>query len=145
MAPMRHLILIFILTLSATGHTAESRIVIKGVGFNVDLAITESEQRHGLMEQTELKKDQGMLFVYSEPQQLSFWMKKTLIPLDILFFDRDGKLLEFFSDVPPCKKEPCKTYSNRTPALYVLELPAGSAKKLELKRGDRFLHASTPG
>ncbi len=135
---MRHLLLTLLLTITITSHAAETQIMINGVTFDVDLAITQSEQSHGLMGKTKLKNNQGMLFVYDEPQLLSFWMKETLIPLDIIFFDRDGRLLEFFSGVQPCKKEPCKTYSNRTPALYVLELPAGTAKRLKLKRGDAF-------
>lgn len=139
--PARPLLLLLLLTISSS-HGAETRITINNVSFDVDLAITQDEQAQGLMGRTELKKDQGMLFVYSEPRQPSFWMKDTLIPLDILFFDHNSQLIKLFSRVPPCKKEPCKTYSTATPALYVLELPAGTAKELKLKPGDRFLHTT---
>lgn len=135
---MRRLLLTFALLLPLSCHAAEVQLSLNGTTFDVDLAITESERRIGLMGKRELKQNQGMLFVYDEPQKLSFWMKETLIPLDILFFDRDGRLLELFANTPPCIKAPCKTYSNQSPALYVLELPAGSAKRLELKRGDTF-------
>lgn len=139
---MYHLLLTLLLTIASTCHAAEAQINLNGATLDVDLAITQNERSHGLMWKKELKKNQGMLFVYDEPQLLSFWMKETLIPLDILFFDREGRLLEFFADTPPCKNEPCKTYSNRLPAQYVLELPAGTAKRLELKRGDRFQSGS---
>lgn len=135
---MRRIFLTAALLLPLSCQAAEVRLTLKGATFEVDLAVTESERRVGLMGRTELKKNQGMLFVYPEAQRLSFWMKGTLLPLDILFFNRDGELLEFFADTPPCREEPCKTYGNATPALYVLELPAGSAKQLELKRGDTF-------
>lgn len=119
-------------------HAGESQITLNTTTIDVDLAITDNEHRQGLMGKTELKNNQGMLFIYSEPKHLSFWMKETLIPLDILFFDGDGRLLEIINSAPPCKKMPCKTYKNQIPAQYVLELRAGSAKQLKLKLGDRF-------
>ena len=136
------LLLILLLITSRVSHAADTRITINGVGFDVELAITQEEQSQGLMGRTNLEKGTGMLFVYSDPRELSFWMKETLIPLDILFFDHNSTLIKLFSKVPPCKKDPCKTYSTPSPALYVLELPAGTAKKIKLKPGDRFLHAS---
>lgn len=126
------------LAIAATCHAAETQITLNGTTFDVDLALTENEQRHGLMGRDALKENQGMLFVYDEPQRLSFWMKEMLITLDILFFDHDGRLLEFFTNTPPCKKEPCTTYTNHSPAQYVLELPAGTARRLELKYNDTF-------
>lgn len=132
-------LLLLLLIITPPCHAGDISLTLNGATFDVELAISQSEHNHGLMGRTALKKDQGMLFVYEQPELLSFWMKETLIPLDILFFNRDGELLELFADAPPCKKPPCKTYSNRQPAQYVLELPAGTAKRLELKRGDRFL------
>lgn len=126
--------LIFSLCCQAAGIT----LTLKGTPFDVELAVSESEHRHGLMGKRELKRDQGMLFVYEEPQLLTFWMKDTLIPLDILFFNGDGELTELFAAIPPCRAEPCSTYSNTIPSLYVLELPAGTARALQLKQGDRF-------
>lgn len=135
---MRHLFLSLILMIPTISYAGEVQLSLNGINFDVELAITESEHSHGLMGRTTLESNRGMLFVYNEPLQLSFWMKETLIPLDILFFDSDGRLLEFFANTPPCKEEPCKTYTNRSPAQYVLELSAGTAGRLKLKRGDIF-------
>jgi uncharacterized membrane protein (UPF0127 family) len=66
----------------------------------MQLAIFPSEMEHGLMGRRELGSDQGMLFVYHEPGQRSFWMRNTPLPLDIGFFSRDGKLKEFYPMLP---------------------------------------------
>ena len=135
-------LLILLLITTHASHAADTRITINDIGFDVELAITQEEQSQGLMGRTHLEKGTGMLFVYSDPKELSFWMKETRIPLDILFFDQNSRLIKLFSKVPPCKQDPCKTYSTPSPALYVLELPAGTAKKMKLKPGDKFLHAN---
>ena len=90
------------------------------------------------MQQTHLNEQQGMLFIYQQPQRLSFWMKNTKVPLDILFFDKAGQLLEIHKEVPPCTRNPCKTYENKQPAQYILEIRAGLSDKYQFKRGDVF-------
>ena len=67
-----------------------------------------------------------MLFIFSAPQQLSFWMKNTLIPLDILYFDSEGNFVSS-STMEPCTKDPCATYPSAGPAQYALEVNAGFA------------------
>ena len=67
---------------------------IDAIELKAEIAIHLSEQRQGLMFRKSLKTDHGMIFIYSEPTQMSFWMKNTLIPLDIGFFDGTGKLLQ---------------------------------------------------
>ena len=66
----------------------------------MQLAVTEPEMEHGLMERRDLAPDEGMLFVYAQPQQMSFWMHDTPTPLDIGFFDRDGRLQEVYQMQP---------------------------------------------
>jgi len=135
---MRHIFLTLILMISTSTYAGEVQLTLNEVRFDVELAVTQNEHSHGLMGRTALATNQGMLFVYDTPQELSFWMKSTLIPLDILFFDRDGKLQKIFADTPPCIKEPCETYTPPSPAQYVLEVAAGTAKQLKLKTGDAF-------
>lgn len=80
--------------------------------------------------------DHGMLFVFPEAQPLTFWMKDTLIPLDMLFFDDAHRLVAIQANAPPCKADPCQVYPSVVPARYVLELNAGTAAKLGVRKGD---------
>ena len=80
------------------------------------------------MNRTELKGIDGMLFLYESPRKLSFWMKNTLIPLDILFFDQEYLLVRTWS-MEPCESDPCKRYSSGAEAQYALEVPAGFVKQ----------------
>ena len=66
----------------------------------MQLAINSAEMEHGLMERRELGRDQGMLFVYRTPVQMSFWMRNTPLPLDIGFFSPEGELKEIYAMLP---------------------------------------------
>lgn len=90
----------------------------------VEIADDPDEQQIGLMHRMSLPEDQGMLFIFSRPQILSFWMKNTLIPLDILFFDSEGKFINV-QTMDPCNADPCRTYSSSDLATFALELSAG--------------------
>ena len=91
-----------------------------------------------------MSTDHGMLFVFPQAQPLTFWMKDTLIPLDMLFFDEAHRLVTIRTDVPPCKADPCPTYASTAPARYVLELNAGTAAKLDLRKGDVATFSDVP-
>src|SRR2546423_1382555 len=69
---------------------------LDGHAIRLQLAVTESEMAHGLMERRDLGRDDGMLFVYERPQRMSFWMHDTPAPLDIGFFDHSGRLKEIY-------------------------------------------------
>ncbi len=90
---------------------------------HVEYAVTPAEQEKGLMNRTSIGDD-GMLFLFDHPQQLTFWMKDTLIPLDIVFFGRDGTYVSS-ATMQPCTKDPCQVYSSGRDAMYGLELPEG--------------------
>ena len=91
----------------------------------VELAITPEDRQRGLMERDLLEKDNGMLFVFSEEDAYSFWMKNMKISLDIIWINADGNVVYFVEDVPPCVQSPCQTYSPNADALYVLEVNPG--------------------
>jgi len=103
-----------------------------------DLAKTEEERTLGLMFRNTLNDDQGMLFVFEEEEFYSFWMKNMNFAIDILWLDRQKRIVHIERNVPPCKKEPCPTYTPDFPAKYVLELKAGSIEKWKLKLYDRI-------
>jgi uncharacterized membrane protein (UPF0127 family) len=71
-------------------------------------------------------------------------MKDTLIPLDMLFFDEAHRLVTIRADVPPCQADPCPTYASTAPARYVLDLNAGTATKLDLRKGDVITFSDVP-
>ncbi|MGH8307565.1 MAG: DUF192 domain-containing protein [Gammaproteobacteria bacterium] len=113
-------------------------VELDGHGFTVELATTDATRERGLMFRTHMAADHGMLFVFPNAEPRIFWMKNTLIPLDILFFDAQRRLINVSADTPPCKVDPCPTYPSTAPAKYVLELNAGIAGKLGAKAGDEL-------
>lgn len=116
---------------SLTPITLESGTHI--IPLRVEIADDPSEQAEGLMGRTELPEGQGMLFVFRKPQKLSFWMKNTKIPLDIFFFDADGRFLGWRA-MEPCQKEPCPLYLSDAPATYALEVSAGFFAAQQMQR-----------
>ena len=96
----------------------------KGKEIKVQLAKSESERGRGLMYRREMAMDRGMLFVFSDLSERSFWMKNTFIPLDIIFLDQEGSVVSILKNVPPHTTAP---RLSRRPAQYVLELNGGGA------------------
>lgn len=119
---------------AAAGKAGHHHVVISGHRFSVEIADTEAAREHGLMFRTRLGADHGMLFIYPDAQIRNYWMKNTLIPLDILFFDANRRLVNISADTPPCKTADCPTYASSTPAQYVLELKAGTAARFHIRQ-----------
>lgn len=94
---------------------------------NLELAETQQEVANGLMYRPSLPENRGMLFIFDDDRYPSFWMKNTLISLDLVFLDSTGTVVEVIAGVPPCAADPCPTYSPKKPARAVLELIAGAA------------------
>jgi uncharacterized protein len=115
-----------------------SQFSFKGQTIMLEVARTSQEQSTGLMNRTELATDRGMLFVFSPPRPVSFWMKNTLIPLDMIFMS-NGVVKYISAQALPCKQDPCPTYGpeSRADIDGVIELRGGRATELQLKVGDR--------
>ncbi len=113
-------------------------VVLHEQRFSAEFATDAPSREHGLMMRTTLAPDHSMLFVFSQAAPQAFWMKNTLIPLDILYFDTDRRLVSMQLDVPPCKADPCPLYPSDAPARYVLELSAGTARRIGAKTGDEL-------
>jgi uncharacterized membrane protein (UPF0127 family) len=106
--------------------------------FTVEIADEPDEWRRGLMERPTLAPDAGMLFIFPDVARRSFWMMNTLIHLDMLFIDADGRILNIASNVPPCQPpRRCPSYHSAGPAKYVLEIVGGRAQALGIRTGDR--------
>ena len=93
----------------------------------VEFASDEAQRRWGLMYREELAAGTGMLFIYRSEAMRAFWMKNTLIPLDMVFFDSAGRFVSLHRDVPPLT---LALRRSTAPAQYVLELNAGEAERL---------------
>lgn len=131
------LALTLILFLSACTSTAH-QVQLGDTIFKVELAQTDHERAQGLMYRESMSDDAGMLFIFDDEQPRSFWMKNTLIALDIIYFDRNRRLVSIQHDVPPCRNtiSRCPGYPSTGPAAYVLEINAGLSRKYGFKRGD---------
>ena len=100
-----------------------------GAVYRVELALTPEDQAQGLMYRENLPPLSGMLFVFDAPAPHHFWMKNTMIPLDMIWIDESGKVIYVSADTPPCKADPCPTYGPDSPAKQVLEIAGGKAKE----------------
>lgn len=110
------------------------------VAVSAELARTSLERQRGLMGRTALADDSGMLFIFNENAVRSFWMKNTLIPLDIIFFDDAGNFVSQASMVPcPAGSAVCPSTLSEGPARFALEVPAGFTQKNHSTRGFRLV------
>jgi len=116
----------------ATGPSVE----LKGQRFGVEIADNDATRERGLMFRESMPADHGMLFLFDDLSVRTFWMKNCRMPLDILYFDQNYKLVSAQQRVPPCRSDPCVVYPSEGPAQYVLELNSGMADKLGVKPGD---------
>jgi uncharacterized protein len=105
--------------------------------FAVEMALTPEDQARGLMFRQSLPAGQGMLFDFKREQELSFWMKNTLISLDMIFIRADGRILRIAENTEPLSE---KLVPSGGPARAVLEVISGTARKLGIAAGDRVAH-----
>ena len=105
--------------------------------FAVELAHTPEQLSVGLMFRRALPRDAGMLFDYARSQRVAMWMKNALIPLDILFIDKSGRIVHIRQRAVPGSME---TISSRVPVRGVLELNGGTVSRLGIARGDKVRH-----
>lgn len=112
------------LTISSSG---------KSHGFTVEIARTSQQQAMGLMFRTQLAPDAGMIFPFDTAKPASFWMKNTVIPLDIIFVRTDGSIESIAANTVPYSLDPV---SSNEPVAAVLELAGGRAAELGIKPGD---------
>jgi uncharacterized membrane protein (UPF0127 family) len=101
--------------------------------FTVEVAQTPAEQEAGLMFRRSLAGDRGMIFPYDPPQDVAFWMKNTLIPLDMVFIRADGTIARI-ATAKPLDETPVPAGE---PVAAVLELRGGRASELDIREGDR--------
>ena len=132
------LLLLLVACSSGCATAGDGRWVeLRGTRFVVEIAADEPSRQRGLMFRDEMADDHGMVFIHDVEAPQAYWMKNTKIPLDILYFDHARKLVSAQKDVPPCSLgDRCPPFASEGPALYVLELNAGTAERLGVKPGD---------
>jgi uncharacterized membrane protein (UPF0127 family) len=116
---------------------AQEHLTIHSTGGNhrfvVEVAKTFEEQQRGLMFRRSLAPDRGMIFPYDPPQNVAFWMKNTLIPLDMIFIRNDGRIARI-TTAKPLDETPVP---GGEPVVAVLEIAGGRAAELRIREGDR--------
>lgn len=118
-------------------HTpVKNKILIAGKEVYVDVADTDASRETGLMYKKFMPENQGMLFVFDKEDQYAFWMRNTFIPLDIIWVDKNYKVVDIKENFQPCTIQECIPYIPEVNALYVIEVNAGWAKNNNLKIGD---------
>ena len=103
-----------------------------------EIADTPELQQRGYMFRTEVGPGEGMVFLFPAPDIHLFWMKNTLVPLDIIWMDDAKTIIHIQANTPPCKADPCPSYGPMRKASTVLEVRAGTAAAEGLKTGDRL-------
>ncbi len=117
---------------TATLSTKAGNVVLR-----VEIASTDRQRQRGLMLRRSLGARAGMVFAYESPTSGGFWMKNTLIPLDIAFYDVRGRILRILR-MQPCVEDPCPIYSPGVSYRGALEVNAGSFRRWNVQRGDRL-------
>ncbi len=129
------------LALEIPAETSSAKLTLPD-GFNVtvELAVTREESARGLMFRESLAPDRGMLFLFGDPGMKTFWMKNTLIDLDMVFLDADLKVVKVFKRVPKSRLDEPESKIARasSPGSAVLELAAGTAAAHKLKPGSKI-------
>jgi uncharacterized protein len=136
MKSYRMLLLVCLLASASASLAAELATIqlsVNGHRAVAEVAATSETRTTGLMHRFSLKPDHGMLFVFSSPQPLAFWMKNTFVPLSIAFIDREGNILNI-EDMSPQTEN---THMSRSLAQYALEMKKGWFTQRGIAAGDR--------
>jgi uncharacterized protein len=109
-------------------------MTLGGQPFTLEIADTPQTRRQGLMHRKSMPADHGMIFVFPEPDRLEFYMKNTLIALDVVYLDAGGQVVS----IHPLEPLDESTVASAGPAMYAIELNQGTAQRLGLKAGDKL-------
>lgn len=121
---------------------AEDQVTLRGdwgqARFTIELADDPDERAQGLMHRESMAQSAGMLFVYPEPKQVGFWMKNTLIPLDMIFLDATGTVKKVHSNAIPHDETPI--FGGSPDIKAVLEINGGLSERLGIVAGSELRH-----
>jgi len=120
------------------GALGKDKVCYKNYCFEVELAKTDAERNQGLMFKESLDEYKGMLFIFDGEGDYPFWMKNTLIPLDIIWINDNKEVVFISENTQPCKEDPCPSVNPDKNAEYVLEINGNTARKIGLNIGDKL-------
>jgi uncharacterized protein len=138
-------VLLALATLNAAPPPAPACVAPDGTRLRLELATTDQERFLGLMFRDQLAADAGMLFIFETADRYPFWMKNTNIPLDLVWLDGSGSVVEVRADVQPCRTDPCPSYTPTHVGRAVLEVNAGVAKAHGIAAGAQLRFEAVPG
>ena len=122
-------------SLSSSWDNSVSTVCNRDHCIDVEIADTEQLRERGLMYRESLPSQSGMLFVFDQSYPHGFWMKNTLIPLDMIWIDQNKTVVDVQTAIP-CVSDPCQSYIPWQSAIYVLEMNGGGAERYDIKTGD---------
>ncbi len=131
--------IILLLVIAACSDQSKATLVTSSgeYVFNIELAQNDQDRAKGLMFRQRLADDAGMLFDFGEEREVSFWMRNTFIPLDMIFIAADGEIMSIHENARP--QDPTSIPSG-FPVRFVLEIPGGRSREIGLVPGDRLKH-----
>lgn len=103
---------------------------------DIEIADDDDSRTTGLMFRNKLELNQGMLFVFDFEREQSFWMKNTVLSLDMIFVNKENKIVKIHTNTTPFSE---KSYSSFEPAIYVIEVNAGFTNKYSIQEGDKIV------
>jgi uncharacterized membrane protein (UPF0127 family) len=138
----RHVLVFTLLLVTAPAlaleNFATSELTIHTAGgpqnFSIELALSDKQMEQGLMFRRSMPANAGMLFDFKQPTNVTMWMKNTVIPLDMLFLDPRGRIIDIHERAVPYSTD---VIAGKAPARYVIELNGGTVARLGIKPGDQ--------
>ena len=141
---LRRLLAVLTLSMAAScGHGSPCRLPPPRIDFDrttsllVEVADTPAARARGLMGRRHLAENRGMLFEFPAPSNAAFWMKDTLIPLSIAFYDAHRRIIAI-RDMTPCRSARCRRYRSPRPFVGAVEANRGYFERHDIRSGDRF-------
>jgi uncharacterized protein len=132
------LALVFSYYFKGNANIEGDRVCFHDECFSVEIVDTPAERTRGLMFRESLDRNGGMFFIFEKSGNYPFWMKNTLIPLDIIWINENQEVVFIGKNVQPCKTDPCPSTNPGKNALYVLELNAGMSDVIGLEVGEKL-------
>ncbi|MBN2459693.1 DUF192 domain-containing protein [Candidatus Woesearchaeota archaeon] len=122
--------------LTSGGCERQSQVCFEQACFEVEVADEPGERAQGLMHRESLDESKGMLFIFEQQETYSFWMKNTLIPLDIIWIDEKQKVVHIARNAQPCTGQECPSINPGAQAKYALEINANLSERKGISVGD---------